>query len=117
MNAGKLDRRIQFRRGQVVDDGFNSAIRWDDANPASDNHGGAIHASKVAVSDGEKFRASEVSANITTRFVVRWSAFTADLTPKDRLTCEGLEYEIVGIKEGKGRRQWLEITAAGRIDQ
>lgn len=58
-----------------------------------------------------------MQASVTTRFVVRWSPFTRDLSPRDRLTCEGFEYNIVGIKEGEGRRQWLEITAAARSDQ
>lgn len=110
MSAGKLDRRVQFRRFTLVDDGFGQTEVWAD-------HCSPQWASKKDVSDGEKFRASEVSASITTRFVVRYSAFTADLTPKDRLTCEGLEYNISGIKEGKGRRQWLELTCSARTDQ
>jgi head-tail adaptor len=56
-----------------------------------------------------------VQANITTRFVVRYSAFSAGITPVDRLTCEGQEFDIVGIKQ-IGRRDFLEITAAARAD-
>ena len=116
MGAGRLDRLVQFRRAQVVDDGFNSSLKWDDAAPENDNHGTLIHAEKTDVSDGERWRASEVSAMITTRFIVRYSAFTADISPKDRLTCEGETYEVSGIKEDKGRRRWLEITASARVD-
>lgn len=110
MRPGKLDRRVQFRRATMVDDGFGQVEKWQD-------HGSPQWASKKDVSDGERFRASEVAASITTRFVVRYSAFTRDLTPKDRLVCEGLEYNITGIKEAKGRRQWLELTCAARVDQ
>lgn len=107
---GELDRLVQFRRFTLVDDGFSQVEDWDD-------HGSPVWAQKEDVSDGERWRASEVQATVTTRFTVRWSPFTADITPKDRLVCEGLEYNITGVKEGRGRRQWLEITAAARADQ
>ncbi|MGP3699195.1 head-tail adaptor protein [Rhodobacter sp. NSM] len=110
MAAGALDRLIQFRRATLTDDGFSSVETWAD-------HGAPIWASKADLSDGERWRSAEVAASVTTRFTVRWSSFTADLTPRDRLVCEGREYEIVGVKEGAGRRQWLEITAAARTDQ
>lgn len=109
MSAGKLDRRIQFRRATLSDDGFSSVEAWAD-------HGRAVSAQKTEISDGERWRAGEVAAHLTARFLVRWSAFTSDLTPKDRLVCEGREYDIAGIKEAEGRRRWLEITAAVRTD-
>lgn len=110
MRAGALDRLVQFRRATLSDDGFGQV-------EAFANHGLPVYAMKTDVSDGERWRAGEVSAQITARFLVRWSAFTAALTPKDEIVCEGLTYNIAGIKEGKGRRQWLEITAAARNDQ
>jgi SPP1 family predicted phage head-tail adaptor len=109
MTAGKLDRRGQFRRFTETDDGYGVVQSWAD-------HGAPQWMGKKDVSDGEKFRAQEMSASITTRFVVRWSGFTTDLTPKDRLFCEGLEYSISGIKEIGKRRTYLEITAAARVD-
>jgi SPP1 family predicted phage head-tail adaptor len=108
MKAGSLDRRIQFLRATMTDDGLTSTETWAD-------HGLPVYAAKADVSDGERWRAGEVSAHITTRFRVRWSSFTSDLTPKDRLVCEGRTYDIIGIKE-IGRREALEITAAARID-
>ena len=110
ISAGKLDRRVQFQRFDVTDDGFGQVETWAD-------HGGPIWASKTDISDGEKWRASEVAASITTRFVVRYSTFTRDLTPKDRLTFEGRVFDIAGIKEIGDRRRWLEITAAARVDK
>lgn len=110
MNAGKLDRRIQFQRATLVDDGLAHVEVFS-------AHGTSVWAKKTEISDGERWRAGEVAAHVTARFLVRWSNFTSDITPKDRLTCEGRAYNITGIKEVEGRRQWLEITAAARIDQ
>ena len=104
-----LDRRVQFLRASLTDDGFGQVEVFEP-------HGAPEPAAKKDVSDGERWRAGEVQAHITTRFTVRWYAFTADLTPRDRLTCEGRSYDISGIKEVGGRRRWLEITAAARAD-
>lgn len=101
---GKLDRVVQFRRATLSDDGFSSVETFAD-------HGSPVFASKVDISDSERWRAGEISSSVSARFVVRWSAFTSALTTDDRLVCEGVTYNITGIKEGKGRRQWLEITA------
>ena len=114
---GSMDRRIQFRRATLVNDGFTTSLQWDADNPGNDNHGSPVWAQKTDVSDGERWRAGEVQAQITTRFLVRYSTFTAAITPKDRLVCEGLTYDIHGIKEPPGtRRQWVEITASARND-
>ena len=109
IGAGAMDRRVQFQRFTDADDGFSTVQNWA-------NHGTAVWAQKTDVSDAERFRASEVSAIITSRFVVRHSTFTAGITPKDRLVCEGVTYDISGKKEGKGRRVSFEITAAARAD-
>lgn len=110
VRAGELDRTVTFQRSTVSDDGFRQELTWA-------AHGGPVRARKTDLSDGERWRAAEVSAVITTRFVVRYNRFTIDLTPKDRLLCEGQEYDITGIKEVGGRRRWLEITAAARADK
>jgi SPP1 family predicted phage head-tail adaptor len=107
--AGDLDRRIQFRRATVSAGALGAVETWAD-------HGAPVWASKKDLSDGERWRASEVQAHVTTRFVIRSSEFSRDLTPKDRLICEGREYDITGIKE-IGRRDMLEITAAARADK
>lgn len=109
MAAGNLDRLVQFHRYSETDDGYGPDEKWAE-------HGSPIWASKKDVSDGERMAAGWIEATVVSRFLVRWSAFTAALTPKDRLVCGGLAYEIIGIKEGDGRRRWLEITATGRND-
>lgn len=109
MRAGKMDRRVQFLRAVVTDNGLEQIETFA-------NHGSQVWASKEDISDGERWRAGEVAAHVTTRFQVRSSAFTRDLTPKDRLVCAGVTYDISGIKE-LGRLQLLELTAAARADQ
>ena len=108
IGAGKLDRRIQFQRKSLVSDGMGFAEVWA-------NEGGMIYANKKDISDGERWRAGEVQANVTTRFVVRWNSVTALVTPAWRLVCEGLEYDIFGVKEIE-RRRFIEITGAARND-
>jgi SPP1 family predicted phage head-tail adaptor len=108
MHGGKLDRRIQFQRYTFADDGFTSTPTWA-------NHGGKVWSSKTDVSDGEKLRADQVAANLTARFVVRHSSFTAGLTAKDRITYKGEVFEIYGIKE-IGRSEGYEITAGAEVD-
>lgn len=106
----EFDRQISFLRSALTDDGFSQVAEYVP-------HGLPVWASKKDVSDAERLRASELQSNITARFVVRWSDFTADLTPKDRIVCDGREYDITGIKEIGGRRRMLEITAAARSDK
>lgn len=103
MQAGKLDRRLQFLRAAIIDDGYQSAPGPYIA------HGAPVWAAKLEVSDAERFRAGTVSPVITTRFQVRWSSFTAGIDRTDRLACEGKDYAIVGIKE-IGRREGLEFS-------
>lgn len=109
VKAGALDRRVQVRRAVLSDDGLGQVLSWAD-------HGAPVWAAKKDISDGERWRAAEVQAHVTTRFTLRWSPFAAGITPKDHLVCEGLEYEITGVKEGPGRRVSIEITAAARTD-
>jgi SPP1 family predicted phage head-tail adaptor len=104
----RLDRRVQFMRKALVSDGLGYAETWAE-------HGGLEPASREDISDGERWRAGEVQAHVTTRFVVRYSAFTAGLTPADRVVFDGREFDIFGIKQ-KGRNRMVEITAAARND-
>jgi SPP1 family predicted phage head-tail adaptor len=108
MEAGKLDRRVQFRRFTLIDDGFAQVESWVDYGPP-------VWAQRRFVSDGEQVAAAQVAARITARFLVRLTFATGEITPKDRLICEGREYDITGVKE-IGRREGVEITAAARAD-
>lgn len=103
MQAGNLDRRVQFLRAATEDDGYQTR-----PGPYV-RHGAAVWASKRDVSDGERFAAGTITAGMMTRFQVRWSPFTAGIRETDRLECEGSTYAILGIKE-IGRREGLEMT-------
>lgn len=109
-STGSMRDKVTVMRATLSDDGYTSAVEtWA-------QHGGPIWAAKADLSDGERFRAGEVAAHITTRFVVRSSAFARGITPKDRLVCRGRHYDIFGIKDVGNDRAMIEITAAARID-
>jgi len=109
MRAGSLDRWLILQRRTVETDALGEEVETfiDLAT---------VRASKTDISDAEKVRAQQVGAEITTRFQIRWSVNWSDLNPKDRVTCESREYEVVGVKE-IGRREGIEITACARADQ
>lgn len=107
MTAGTLDRRLRIQRATQTHDGLSTVETWA-------NYGAAIWGARTLLTDGERWRAQAVQATATARFTVRWSAFAAGITTKDRIVCEGQTFDITGIKE-IGRRAFLEITAA-RID-
>jgi SPP1 family predicted phage head-tail adaptor len=109
MAAGNLDRIIRIRRATLVDDGFSATEQWVTLPEK-------IWAHFADISDGERFRANQVQANLTSRFQVRFSHFTRTITPRDQIVFEGRVYDIVGIKEMGNRREMLEITAAARLD-
>lgn len=108
MQAGRMDRRITIERFTVTKNAFNEDVEaWAPLV--------TVWASKEDIRDGERWAAAEVSAEITTRFRIRYSSQVADVNPKDRLLFDGREYNIVAVKE-IGRREGLEITAAARAD-
>ena len=110
MTASALDRTVQFRRATLVDDGFGTVEVWDD-------HGSPVWAMRTDIRDVERWQAGQVQASVTTRFQVRSSEFTRDIDPTDRLTCEGREFNITGVKQAGGRRQLIEITASASATQ
>jgi SPP1 family predicted phage head-tail adaptor len=104
MFAGKLDRRITLERYTETVNEWNEPITgWTSL--------GQRWASKEDVSDGEKVRAAQVGASVSTRFQVRYDSLTSTITAADRLSYDGVQYQISGTKE-IGRREGIEITAA-----
>ena len=106
METGHLDRRVQFLRAAMIDDGYQT--RPGPYEP----YGAPVWAARRFVRDAERYAANTVGVDAVVRFTVRYSAFTDSLTHSDRLICEGQVYGIVGMKE-IGRRRWIEITASG----
>jgi len=109
VRAGELDRRIEIRTAAVSTNELNEPVEtWIPAV--------TVKAKVMPISDGERFRAGEVSAQITTRFLIRWSITTSEITPKDRIVYGGKTFDIFHLKE-IGRREGIEISAAARADQ
>lgn len=109
MKTINLDRRITLQREhQTGTDDLNAPIMvWRDI--------ATVWAGFEPISDGERWRAREVMAEVTARFTIRWAPEIRDLNPKDRLIHETKTYDIAGVKE-VGRHYMLEITAAARAD-
>lgn len=107
MEAGKLDRRLTLRRNAHTTDEFGGQVdNWTDL--------ATVWASKHDISDGERLRAQQVGASITTRFQIRPLADGARPSVKDQALCEGLLYEITAVKE-IGRRDGWEISAVAQV--
>lgn len=105
IKAGELDRRITIERGVDTLDSFGGVDRsWSAI--------ATVWAKVTPISDGERWRAQEVAAEVTTRFLIRWGA---GVLPTDRIRYAGAVYEISGVKE-VGRREGQEITAAARAE-
>ena len=107
MRSGTLDRTAQFQRYTEDDDGLAMVPAWSDL-------GEPEPVARKDVSDGERAADGWIEATLVCRFTLRASDFTRGLTAKDRLLCDGLTFDIQGIKE-IGRRD-LEITAIARAD-
>lgn len=103
----RFNRRIQLRRFGEVDDGYQQVKDWSD-------HGSPIWSAREDMGADEKAAAGWIEATQAARFTVRSTAFTRGLTPKDRLTSGGVEFEIKGISE-IGLRYRLQIVAIAKV--
>jgi len=104
MGNGARDRLITFTENLGATDAFGGqAEGWTDISQKE-------WAEKSDVSDGERWKAGEIAAQVTTRFKVLSNANTRAITPANRITLDGVTYDIFGIKE-IGRKLGLEITA------
>lgn len=108
MDAGRMDRRIAVKRATSTTNGFNEPVyTWATLT--------TVWAAVKPVNDGERMRAGETLANMQCRFTIRWSATTATVDPRDRLTFDGRDFDINGVKE-TARREYIEITATARAE-
>jgi SPP1 family predicted phage head-tail adaptor len=113
MQAGDLDRRITLQRATATQNELNEDVdTWADV--------ATVWARRRDASDSQKIEymaAGQVGAFIVSRFTVRSSSVTRDVTPVDRLMHEGKVWEIRGVKEAdEGRRRFIEITASRDAD-
>jgi head-tail adaptor len=110
LDPGKLDRRVTIMTAAKDDDGFSS-------EPGVPAEVGKRWMSRVDVSDGERMRAESFGAKITSRFVCHYDSITATIRAETfSLVCEGLTYNVTGVKE-IGRCEGLEITTASDLAQ
>ena len=93
--SGQLDRRIQFQRFTLADDGFSSVGAWA-------NHGAPVWARRRYTAGNGNMAArvdqDQVVEFTDTKFEVRSSAFSRGITVNDRLICDGETFEIKGIQ-------------------
>ena len=109
MKPERLDRKITLQRFTYsTDPGSGEQVKtWSTL--------ATVWASKRDVSDSERVASAEVSAEIGTRWQIRWDSSWSDLSPLDRLLYEGRVHEIVGTKE-LGRREGIEISSIARAE-
>lgn len=109
MQSEKLDRRLRLERATKAQDEYgNDVPTWGELATVWCNY--------KPVSDGEKLAAGEVGATLSARFTIRYDSAWADLSAQDRCVFEGRTFDVFGVKEVEGRRQFLEITATTRND-
>ena len=108
MHSPKLDRKITLQRATTTTNEYGEEVQtWGTL--------ATVWASKKDVSDGERIAAAAASAEIGTRFQIRWDSSWSDLSPLDRVVYDGRTYNISAVKE-IGRREGLEISAAARAE-
>lgn len=111
MKKGELNRRIVIMRAEPRDDGTATV-------PGELHAIGRRWAKKHDVSDGERLRAGQQAQDLATRFTVVSDSLTRTITGKDVIMLEGVAYQVVATKEGRGRRhnEGIEITCASQPD-
>lgn len=114
IRAGALRERIRILRHSTSSAGSLGTPK--DIWTAEDT---AISAERQDVSDGEKALSGGLVSTLRSRFVVRAWSRTASVTQKDRVTHDGVTFEVVGIKRviaGDGRLVGYEWTCEARVD-
>lgn len=101
MRAGALDRRAELKRRVLTRDATTGEEVVSYSTYAT------VWASKRDVRGREFFAAQQVNAELTTIWQMR---HRSDVVHTDRIVCEGVTYNIIGIAE-IGRRVGLEIQA------
>lgn len=105
-SIGELDRRITVQRVMEVGrNEFNEPI-YELADLAT------LWASRIDVSDAEKYAAGTIGSALLSRFVVRSNETTRGLLHTDTIVHGGADWNIDGIKQTRdGRNRFIEITA------
>ena len=107
-SAGALDRRITIRRAAITYNAFNEPVE-------TFNDLVTVWANRNEVTAGEAYRAKEVGAELTTRFLIRYSSQVASVDPRDRIRFDGYEYNVTAVRN-IDRNRWREIDAVRRAE-
>ena len=90
---GRLDRRITFQEKVVGDNESNEdeELGWQNiaTNPT-------VWASKRIRGGHESYRADKLTDYLSVEFIYR---YRSDITPKNRIVCEGIPYNILTVEE------------------
>jgi SPP1 family predicted phage head-tail adaptor len=101
MIAGRMDRRIALYHRVIAQDTQGQQVEtWPTAYVS-------VWAEKLDVRGREYFSAQTTNADLATRFRIRWRN---DVLATDRLTLDGLSYNVSQVSE-IGRRDGLELFA------
>ena len=106
MRAGELDRRIRIEQPVETRDEETGEVetKWV---PFAE-----VWAQRRDLRGREEYSAQQIAAGLDTRFRLR---FLEGVTPKMRIVCEGVAYDIRPAVE-LGRREGLEILASRRFE-
>jgi SPP1 family predicted phage head-tail adaptor len=99
---------ITLQRALKTRNGFNEEVEtWIDI---------AVVGAKITdATAGEAYRAAEVGAQISARFIVRWSPEVAGVAATDRVLFNDRPYNITAVREFE-RGEWREIDAVARAE-
>lgn len=103
MKSSKMDRRVTLLTYAPTRDGTGGVTEaWTE--------GDEVWAERRDQPGREVLAAGQVNAAASALFFIR---YRDDIGAKDRIRCEGLDYDVVSIKE-IGRRDGLEIAGTAR---
>jgi len=107
IRAGKLDRQVTILRQTADDDDYGEPL--DAWSPLYTVAASKFEPRAVEAADGDEARVATVDIRVRIRH--RADAPTA----KDRMTMDGREYDITGVREIQ-RRKGFEIDGIARAD-
>lgn len=99
IDPATMNRRVVVERYTLVPGPLNDELVWADIR--------TVWAAMKYESADEVFAADQAYARRVVTFTMR---FTSNLTAVDRLRCDGVTYDVLGIKE-VGFREAIEVKA------
>lgn len=107
-DIGKLDKRLTFQQKIVGENESNEDEEngWENIATSPTVYG-SIDDRMGGVASGEAYRGDQLTAYQGVSMVIR---YRADITPLNRVVCEGFVYDILSIAQ-VGRKRFLQITA------